>query len=117
MHSQCHDSVSSYCCVLIYFDIMPSCVTSCFPVSSVCFFPQCFSIHFLTCPFPSLVTSPVLDPLFSMSVYLFFVLPEVLVSLFIPSASVCLSVMFPPGSLPVSPHWYVWILIFVARVI
>ena len=53
-----------------------------------------FSLHYLTCPSPSSFTSPVPDPVVSVSVYLVFVLPALISSLRHPSASVCLSVMF-----------------------
>ena len=60
----------------------------------LCVFPsQCFSVHYLTCPFPTSLTSPVPDPLDSVSVYIVFVLPHVFVSSFsdVPRYCVCLS--------------------------
>ena len=83
--------------------------------------PLCVSLCYLTCP-PSSLTSPVPDPLGSVSVYLVCVLPAVFVSSFCrPSASARLFVMFCSvsfSSLLLSlPHWYVWILIFVSLLI
>ena len=42
----------------------------------------CFSLRYLTCPLPSSLSSPVPDPLVSVSVYLVFVLPALLLRLF-----------------------------------
>ena len=108
----CHQKVISYMSLswvllfhfCFYFETMPLCVSS------------CFSLHYLTCPFPSSLTSPVPDPLVSVSVYLAFALPALLVSSSChPSASVCLFMLFCSSVSPVSPVWYIllfWFLVF-----
>ena len=108
----CHQKVISYMSLswvllfhfCFYFETMPLCVSS------------CFSLHYLTCPFPSSLTSPVPDPLVSVSVYLAFALPALLVSSSChPSASVCLFMLFCSSVPPVSPVWYIllfWFLVF-----
>ena len=60
---------------------------------NLCFSYLCFSLHYLSCHFPSSLTSPVPDPLVSVPLYIVCVLPHVFVSSFcdVPCYSDCLS--------------------------
>ena len=91
MYSTCYDSVSFCLCFIL--NPCPFCVSSGFHCL-LCVCPS-VSLHYLTCPFPSSLTSPVPDPLVSVSVYLVFVLPGLLICSFChPSTFVRLLVMF-----------------------
>lgn len=100
------------CFVLIYFDIMPSCVSS-FSVSPVSFSLSGFSpFHYLTCPFPLLThltcsRSPSLVCLCIQSV---FSLQSLSVRSLIRQPLVVSFVMFCSSVPPVSPVWCVYYL-------
>ena len=99
----CHDP-RIYC--LIFCFILKPCPfvpLIAFQFLHCVFSSQCFSVHYLTFPSPSLLTSPVPVPFVSVSVYLVFVVPHVFLSLF------WFSMMFPCYSTLVHlPHVANW---------
>lgn len=80
-----------------YFDIMHSCVSSCLSVSPVCF---SLSVFFHSLPYLSFSFLTPLVPLVSVSVYIFFVLHHVFVSLFSDVPCYSVLVCLPPCCYP-----------------